>query len=272
MIAALALAALAFAAPAPSKPLWTVQFAGKRPRAAFFDATSSSLIVSLGDKNGEGGSLARVALTGKVENEKLARSKGTPGAIRGFGGKLYWISGNLVESKSDEGILTEGTIPKELGDATDVAVGRKGEIYVGTSSGNLVRISNGAVTSILKGLPISGLFILPDTLHILRRRRLQSISLSAAEPEPQAAQIAFCAKDCHGLERTSSGNWLTVSGARVLEVNGKGNARVLYSGEPKTELGRPAYVYHMETSEDFYVVPFPAEGVIRAFRVNALPK
>ncbi len=83
---------------APSAPLWTRAFPGEHPTAAYFDATSGTLFVSLRDPNGEGGRIAQVSLDGKVEKPTVARSKGPPGPLRSYGDRLYWISGQGVQS------------------------------------------------------------------------------------------------------------------------------------------------------------------------------
>jgi hypothetical protein len=267
--AALALAA----APAkkPAKPIWSLEFKGEHPEAAFFDAASGAIFVSLQNKNGEGGRIAKVSQAGKLEIERFAESKGPPGALRAFDGKIYWISGNQVQSKGEEGVLTEGTVPTELGAPRDIAVDRHGISYVGTSNGSLVKLHNGVATAEQKGQPITGLFLFQDNLHILRGTKLQSVSVSPTV-ETYATSLPFsCEKECRGLERTGAGKWLTVNGRNVIEVGGK--TRTLYQApEAKAVLGRPAYVYQMNTEDDFFVVPFPNEQVIRAFRVNAASK
>lgn len=269
LFAALALAAAPAKKPAP--PLWTVEFKGERPAAAFFDAASGSVLVSVRAANGEGGHIAKVSQAGKLENAEFAASKGPPGALRAFDGRIYWIAGSRVFSKDSEGVTTVGTVDTELGDPRDIAVDRKGVIYVGTSTGYLVRINGGVATAEQKGQPVTGLFLYQDTLQVLRGTKLQAITISA-NADPEAASIPFCVKECRGLERTGAGKWLTVSGSQVLEVGGQGSSRTLYAAPRNAELGRPAYVYQMNTEDDFFVVPFPEEHVIRAFRVNAARK
>jgi hypothetical protein len=268
-------AALALAA-TPAKdtvPLWSLAFKGESPMAAFFDAASGSLFVSVRSGNGESGHIAKVSQAGKLEKLAFAVAEGAPGALRAFDGKIYWILGNQVQSSGGAGVLSEGSVAQELGILSDIAVDRRGVIYVGTSAGNLVRISAGAVRAEQKGLPITGLFLYQDTLEILRGARLQSVTLSAAGANVDVGSVPFCEKKCRGIERTSTGKWLTVSGPQVIEVNGQGSSRTLYrASSVRSSLGRPAYVYQMNPEDDFFVVPFPAEGVIRAFRVNTAKK
>jgi hypothetical protein len=267
--ALLALAALP--AKKPIGPLWSLEFKGEHPEAAFFDAASGAIFVSVRNKNGESGRIAKVSQTGKLEIERFAESKGPPGALRAFDGKIFWISGNQVQSKGDEGVHTEGTVATEFGALRDIAVDRHGTIYVGTSNGTLVQLRSGVASAVKKGQPITGLFLSQDTLHILRGTKLQSIIVSTTA-EPAATSLPFiCEKDCSGLERTGAGKWLTVNGRRVIEVGA--SAHTLYEApNAKAMLGRPAYVYQMNTEDDFFVVPVPNEQVIRAFPVNAASK
>ncbi len=155
-----------------------------------------------------------------------------------------------------------------MGQPIDIAGGRGPVIYVGTTGGYLAHlVTGGPPSQDLKGAPITGMFLLQNTLHLLRGRRLEEFGLSAGAA-PEESGLNVCDRKCGGLERTSAGNWLTVSGNRVLAVNGRADARTLYRASPKTELGRPAYVYRMNTKEDFFVLPFPSIGEIRAYRVN----
>jgi len=216
-------------------------------------------------------SIAQVSLEGKLVNADFATSSGPAGAIRSFDGKIYWASGNQIQSKGDRGVRSEGLIPSDLGAVTDIAIGKKGEIYVGTSSGALVRLTGDKAVTLQKGAPVTGLFLLLDTLYVLRQRFLQGVSLYP-ETASKTSPVALCEKYCSGLEHTSNGKWLTANGSKILEVSEKGNSRTLYQGDPKALLGRAAYAYQMEPANDFFVVPFPAEGVIRAFRVNAVSK
>ena len=269
-------AALFFTAPvianqdAPS--LWTLEFKGEHPVAVFFDAASSSLFVSVRSAGGASGHIAKVSQAGKLENADFATSGEPLGALRAFDGRIFWIAGNQVFSKGRDGVRNEGSVAAELGDLCDIAVDRKGVVYVGTSAGYLVRIRGGVVSAEQKGQPVTGLFLYQDTLQLLRGTQLQSITVSA-RTDPQASSIPFCAKECRGLERTGTGKWLTVSGAQALEVGNGGSPRILYSAPASSPaLGRPAYVYQMNSDDDFFVVPIPGESVIRAFRVNAARK
>jgi hypothetical protein len=155
-----------------------------------------------------------------------------------------------------------------MGQPNDIAVAKGPVVYVGTSGGYLAHlVRDGIPSQDLKGAPITGLFLLSDTLHVLRGKRLEEFGLSASE-SPEESGFSIHNGYCSGLERTSAGDWLTVSGSKVIAVNGKGDAKTLYNGPPKSELGRPAYVYRMNTKEDFFVVPFPSLGEIRAYKVN----
>lgn len=251
------------AKPANPQPVWELSFSSGKPTAVFFDVASGALFVSLRDQ--ESGRIAKVSLEGKIQNEKVAASQGVPGPLRSFDGRIYWISGDQVQSWGRTGVVSEGHFPKELGDAVDLAITRNRVIYLGTTSGAVVRLQDGVFSRELGGAPVTGLFLLEDTLHILRGTRLHFLTLGA-ESEAERASMALCEVNCYGLERTNGGNWLTVSKGGVLEVNGAGRSTLLLSTSQK--LGRPAYVYRRDPKDDFYVLPFQEEGKIRAYRLK----
>jgi len=260
----------AAAAPKKSKPaetvateLWSLAFPGAHPQAAFFDAASSALFVSVGDA--EGARVDRVSLEGKLLKKGVTRAKGAPGSLRAYDGRIYWIAGDQVMSFTDEGTLSLGRLLKENGDPVDLALGRSGAVFVGMSDGSLLRLEAGLSSVEFRGQPITGLFLLEDTLFILRGTRLQSVTLANfSDPESNAA--SFCSVNCYGLERTSSGYWLTTQKGKVLEVDGTRTKVLLTTGK---SLGRPAYVYRKDPKDDFFVIPFPEEGMVRAFRMTA---
>ncbi len=261
------LASLAFAAPKKPEPpasqeLWSLAFPAAEPVAVFFDAASSSLLVSLAEKGG-GGRVDRVTLEGKLDQARVARGEGRPGPLRAFGPQIYWISGPEVRSFGPNGNVSEGSVPPELGAPVDIAVGRGNNIYVGTASGALYRPVAGAVRAPeLRGDPVTGIFLLDDTLYLLRGTRLQALRAGAGA-NPQSSTTPLCKSQCYGLERTSDGTWLTTRKGGVLEASAK-STRVWLATDAR--LGRPAYVYRKDSKEDFYVIPFPAEGVVRAYR------
>ncbi len=204
------------------------------------------------------GRVDRVSLDGKREKKEVAKAPGAPGPLRAFDGNLYWIAGEQVKSFSPEGKqVNELTISGGQGDPVDIAVG-SGLIYLGMPNGSLLQIIGKKTTVAAQGAPISGLFLLADTLFVLRGTRFESLGLSGAK-----STKLFCELNCHGLERTSAGQWLTVQAGRVLELEGGRAEPLLSTGK---EIGRLAYVYRKEAKDDFFVLPFPQDGMIRAYR------
>src|SRR3989344_5287277 len=80
---------------AATAPLaWELEFSA-RPEAAFFDANSASIFVSLAEE-GDSARVDRVSLEGKLLKKGLARGQGRAGALRAYDGKIYWVVGRKV--------------------------------------------------------------------------------------------------------------------------------------------------------------------------------
>lgn len=265
MLKLLLLCAVAWSAPKKNlewKEVWSLAFPNGQPVAAFFDVASNSISVSIAETGG-GARVDRVTLEGKLDKARVAKGKGKPGPLRAYGGDLFWINGSEVLRIGSSGVGSEGKVPAELGAPVDIAVARGRAIYVGLSSGALYRLGSAAPES--HGAGITGLFLLDDTIHILRGTRLESLRLTGGQ---SSKSTTLCQLPCYSLERTSAGKWLTTQAGNVLEVNG-GRSKVLLKTTAQ-ELGRPAYVYRKDPKDDFFVIPFASEGVIRAFRSPGL--
>lgn len=267
LLVALFLASMAIAAPkktakadAAPKELWSLSFEKAKPEAVFFDVSKGALYVSLAE--GDTARLDLVSLAGKLEQTAVNRGKGKPGPMRVFDDQLFWIVGQQVLSFGVGGTVPIGTVPADLGNPVDIAVGRGRAVHVGTTSGTLYRLQSGEGTRVLTGQPISGLFLLENTLYILRGTALQTFALSP-EADIESKVTPLCSKPCQGLERSSSGAWISVQKDRLVEISGTKERTLLKSGQA---MGRPAYVYRKDPKDDFFVVPFPEEGVIRAYR------
>jgi hypothetical protein len=99
-----------------------------------------------------------------------------------------------------------------------------------------------------------GLFFLGTDLHWLKNG---GAVVSLTFPSP----AKICASNCKWLERAPDGSWITVRGNQVVAVGKK--ERVLAEGQG---IGKPAYVYRRESKDDLLVIPFPDEGMVRAYR------
>jgi len=240
-----------------AKEIWSLSYSGERPVAVFFDANSSAIYVSVVDSRGKG-RLDRVSLEGKLEKKGLAFSKEEPGAIRAFDGKIYWVAGlesvQIVDADGDRTLVSG--VPK-LSRSSLIAVDHKGAVYLVQNGHSLFRVMNGKAELLRDENKITGIFLLLDRLYLLEAGKMVSISINQLGKKELLRQ-KFC--DCKGLERTSSGEWLTIDGEKVI-VGGKGILTL------KTEIGLAAYVYRMNTSEDFFVLPLVSEGILRAYRM-----
>lgn len=242
---------------AEPKEIWSLKIEGGKPEAAFFDVASSSLYVSVAE-NGGGARLDKVSLEGKLEEKGAFKAKGEAGPLRAYGGKLFWVAGErvMVLDPKESGTLELKPYPNGKGTALDIAIARDGAVYLSFAGGSLWRVGEKT-----EGVSLSGngnvraLFVLNDKLHYLQDGKL--FARSEAQPKAVLSET-FC--DCRWLERTSAGHWLTVKGSQVLVAR----KPVLTL---KTEIGRPAYVFRMDTTQDFFVLPLPEENSVRAYRM-----
>lgn len=238
--------------------LWSLKVEGGKPAAVFFDVASGALYVSVDTE--KGARLDRVSLEGKLEEKGAFSAKGEAGPLRAYGGKLYWIAGAALKVLDPKGggAADHPRYPAGAqGTARDISIARNGTVNLAFPGGELWAINDNNASPI--GLPgkgeVGGLFVLDDKLFFLRGDRLLSRyekQLKTVNSEP------FC--ECRWLERTSAGQWLTTK-----------NGSVLAGGRPlltlKTEIGRPAYVFRMDTTQDFFVLPLPEQGMLRAYRM-----
>lgn len=259
MLFGLLFSMLCFASEA--QEIWRLPFpAGDKPVAAFFDAASGAIYVSV--QEGGRARLDRVSLQGKLEKKAVATAKGEPGPLRAFDGKLYWVAGGGVQIVDPKGARSSVPGVPDSAKASDIAVGRDGEVYLVLGQTDLYRISGGQAQALRKGKKITGIFLLLDRLYLLSEGKIVSFP-AGKEPALERTESKLC--DCAGLERTSAGAWLTVKGGEVRA----GEKAILTL---KAEIGRPAYVYRMDAAEDFFVLPLPGEGMLRAYRMPGIPK
>ncbi len=248
------LAALAFA----REPLWTYSFQDGKPTAVFFDVQTTSLFVSV-----NAGAQARVdqfSVDGKRLKKGVLQKKGVAGPLRTFAERLYWIVGQEVLRWSEEqGQEVIGVLPADLGQPTDLAVGSKERVFVGSSGGALYLLPEKKVVA--PGAPITGLFLLVDRLFLLRGKDLESVRVASDFARKQEIKN-FCGS-CVGIERSSEGTWLTVDSEGIREVGVKGGT--VFSPLPELA-GRLAYLYRKDPKDDQVIVPLPKAGELRAFR------
>ncbi len=255
MIFSLFFTLAAFAA--EPKEIWSLKTDGGKPVAAFFDVASSAIYVSVREEGG-GARLDKASLEGKLEEKGAFTAKGEAGALRAYGGRLFWVVGErvLVLDPKESGARELKPYPAAKGTALDIALARDGAVYLSFAGGSLWRVGEKAEAVSLSGKgDVRSLFVLNDKLHYLQDGKL----FARSETQPKAVlSETFC--DCRWLERTSAGQWLTVKAGQVLVAR----KPVLTL---KTEIGRPSYVFRMDTTQDFFVLPLPEQGIVRAYRM-----
>jgi|GEM_PF-5005428 len=250
-----------------AQQIWELDYAGEHPVAAFFDAASGAMYVSVKDSNGRG-RLDRVSLEGKLEKRGMATAPGVPGPMRAHDGKIYWAAGSSVQIVDPKGARSSLPGMQPMLDAVRaIAVDGKGMVYVLQSDKMIFAISNLDPKLFLHGEGFFGFFLLLDRLYIAKKKEIISLTLDdIAKSRSPRVEGPFC--DCRYLERTSAGTWLTTR-----------KNEVLVDRQPiltlKTEsIGHPAYVFRMDPSQDFFVLPLSDQGKLRAYRmpVTAKPK
>ncbi len=253
-----------------AKEIWSVEYLGEKPTAAFFDAASGSIYVSVDERNGRA-RLDRVSLAGVVEKRGMATFQGAAGPLRAYDGKIYWAAGSSVQIVDPKGARTSMPATPGLTRVSAIAVDRHGVVYLLENELVVYRVGSLEASMYIEGGKLSGskkfrgLFLYLDRLYLALDNRLLSFAPAKDGEQMQPKdEGAFC--DCRFLERTSAGKWLTTAGGRVL-VDGK-SILTLKTGE----LGHPAYVFRMDTAEDFFVLPLPSEGKLVAYRMPAMEK
>ncbi|MGZ3713716.1 MAG: hypothetical protein ACXVBE_18255, partial [Bdellovibrionota bacterium] len=113
-----------------------------------------------------------------------------------------------------------------------------------------------------EGELITGLFLLDTDLYLLKKKHIQSLELKTEKLGPKKV---FCQSECIGLEKASSGAWITAEGNKLREINGTKTETIL---EAKETIARFAYVYDREPKEDMLILPFPKSSMLRAYRFH----
>lgn len=219
----------------PWKQVWEVRFEAA-PRFAFYDATSTNVLIAL-----DGAAVRRISLQGEAEKENFAEAEGAPGPMRAYGGRIYWAIGKQVYSFPSDG----GRLRKEaeaLAEIADISLDAKGKLLVAGAKG----VGEPGKEA---GAPARALFALGSDLYSLSEGTVRG---------PEARKKKICAKPAFGLERSPNGKWITVCEGRVSR---EGEVLV-----PAAGTGRIAYVYRKESKYDLLIVPYPEEKAVRAFQ------
>lgn len=219
-----------------SNLVWELPLEKAVPKAALFEPSTSAIYISL--QSGEGAGIAKVSLEGKILDRALAVAHGEAGPLRAFDGNLYWVGGEKVWQVP----LSDGK-RKPFMDApegvNDIAVDKDGTVYLATSSG----IQGANITN----KPVTGLFILNRILYFIESGYLREYSLQ--DKKLSSSKLKFCS-ECNGLERNSAGVWLSLEKGKLIQVKDKKKTVLKSTGQ-----GRIAYVFQMDSKNDFLVIP-----------------
>jgi hypothetical protein len=221
----------------PWKQVWEVRF-DSAPRFAFYDASSSNVLVAL-----DGASVRRISLQGEAEKENIVEREGKPGPLRAYGGRIFWAVDKEIYSFPNDG----GRLRKEGESAAvvnDISLNAKGQLFVASEKG----VGEPGKEA---GAATSALFALSSELY----------SLNGGEVSGPGRKKKVCDGSALGLERSPDGKWITACGKRVSR-----EGEVLAEGN--TVPGRIAYVYRKESQYDLLIVPFPEEKAVRAYQAG----
>ncbi|RZA09870.1 MAG: hypothetical protein EOP11_00230 [Proteobacteria bacterium] len=239
---------------AAAAPIWdsAFEFAVEgKPRAVFFDAGTSSLLVATDVKTGA--RVDRYSLEGKLQEKGTMDAAGDAGALRAYDTKLFWIVGGKLKASGPHNTKLEVTKNFQDATLTDITVLRGGK-PLGVGAAGV--ITDEKVDATFQG--ITGVYQYLDDIYLLADgKRLARAGKAGSE--------AFC-ENCRWLERTSAGDWLTVNGNKLLRRSGKKPAEKFL--ELSSAAGRPAYVFQKDPADDFILVPLPEEGKVKAFRAR----
>lgn len=224
--------------------VWEYSYQGEAPVAAYFEAVSSSIYVSVvGPSESR---LDKFSLEGKLI-ETVAKQKGVSSALRSYDGKLFWLVGQdlweLPKKKKIRSYPSKGV---------DIAIDSLGKIYVALENGEIWLEGD----SIKKNTEAVALFFYLDSLFYLQKSG-QVLNLKNNNKEK------FCA--CTSLERASNQNWLASKGDQVFELSRGRVKKILEAG---SGVGRMAHVYSMNEKDDFLVLPIPKLQQVKALRLR----
>jgi hypothetical protein len=247
--------ALAAAPPSPAPWVNTFEIAVEgKPRAAYFDAGTSSLLVAL--DNGAEARVDRYSLEGKLQEKGVMTGAGEAGALRAYDVRLFWLAGGKLLASGPHGRALPVSEKFAGGGFADVTVLRGGKPLAVGAAGVTTEEK---VDPFFKGA--TGVYQFLNDVYVLFGGRLGKLGETKSEK--------VCG-DCHWLERTSAGDWLFVEGKKVIRraADKKNRTFLELSSAP----GRPAYVFQKDPADDFLVVPLPEEGKVRAFRAPRAPQ
>ena len=232
MIFILLIAQLSFA----SSVVWELPLDSAEPRAVLFEPNSAAIYLSL--QSGEAAGLVKIALDGKIIDRSFAVARGEAGPLRAFDDHLYWVGGEKVWKVPLQGGKQKTALMNAPDNVNDIAVDKDGTVYLATNFG----IEGAKITD----KKVTGLFILDRILYFLEEGNLREFSLK--DRKIKGKKTKFCSS-CAGLERNSAGDWISVEAGKIILVKGK--KKTAFS----TGTGRIAYVFQMDTKNDFLVVP-----------------
>jgi len=226
------------------KQVWETKVPG-RPLAAFFHAADGKIFVAT--QTEKKSAVWAVSDAGTLSEDAIIEEKGNAGPLRAGGGRLYWAVGGKVISFTPEGgkKKEEGKFTDEI---LDLTVDPKGQVYLAGAKGLLLG------EKVIQPKAVHGLLFLAMDLYTLNEGKVVATRNSSSP-------LTVCAAGCKWLERSPDGSWITVRGNQVVAVGKK--ETVLAEGKG---LGKPAYVYRRESKDDLLIVPYPEEGMVRAFR------
>ena len=210
----LALCLQILGAEATLRERWSTALDFKVPESVFFDTQAGCLYVSNinggpGQKNGEG-FLSKVDLSGQILELEWVKGLDAPKGMGVYGEELYVtdIDRVVVIDKNRGTILVVHSVPgaKFL---NDIAVDRRGKVYISDSSGDAIyTLEGGRITKVLSGGRYlkgpNGLFWEGDALLIGVRSRI----LRWKPGKEELTVLVETTGGIDGLQPTGAGDYL----------------------------------------------------------------
>lgn len=234
-------------------PAWEKPFADI-PRSVLFLAAHNEIAVGLELAEGRG-RVEYLDTKGFRTVRKAAELEEWPRALRVHGSDLYALGEKAIWRVD----LLEGEVVRHAGlpmRCTDFVVDRDKSLFCAGPDGFFFQ-KPGKEWARLSKEPAEGVFLLSETIYLLRGNRVVKADENAQKREKGAYKY---------LIRGSDGKWLTI-GPKGVYQSSKSGWR-LYRSFPERS-GQLSYVYRVDPKEDLVLVVLPSSRRVVSFSVSA---
>lgn len=230
------------------------------PRAAYFDVTENALFVA------NAGFLSRLDGDGNVVDPRWASGLKNPAGMRSFDGILYVADGSgIARFHARSGRAETPLSVPGAGNLTDISIARDGTLYAADPETKKIFMLRAKEARVLWAMTESpaALFLVHETLYVATREGSLFSKNLITQEEKRLAKKSF--GKAVGLERGSDLSFFFTNGKELYSWR-RGGRKLEFLAE--SAIGRIAYVYKAEPSEDYLVLPLPESKKVLALRVG----